>query len=129
MYVDSDYYVNEYQGVEIEEKELKRLLIRANRDIELLTNGVIDFDNMTDINKKRVKNAVSAQVEFLYENGELASSVGGADSFSIGSYSESKHAYSKKDNPILSRYAPSVFDWLKLTGLLYGIHFESVDYI
>jgi len=129
MYVDIGYYNNDYKGVPIEEPELERLIARAERDIDLITDGMIDFTKMSDINIKRVKNAVSAQVEFLYDRGELASSVGGSDSFSIGSYSESRHAYGRKDNPILSRYAPSVIDYLKLTGLLYGLHFESVDYI
>lgn len=129
MYADMIYYNEEYKGVPIEQAELERLIARANRDIELLTDGMIDFEKMTETNITRVKNAVAAQVEYLYDRGELAASVGGSDSFSIGSYSESKHAYGKKENPILSRYAPSVIEWLKLTGLLYGLHFESVDYI
>ncbi|MGE9994810.1 hypothetical protein ACQRBK_07235 [Peptoniphilaceae bacterium SGI.137] len=100
----------------------ERLLKRATRDIVLLVGGELDFDSLSDKNKAYVKDAICAQVEFLLENGETASSLSGAGgSFSIGSYSESDSGrYASTSATKKSRYADTVWQHLYRTGLLFA---------
>lgn len=122
MYVDEPYYNGTYGGIEIEDSAfLNRLIKRAQRDIDQLTEyRITDFEKLTTFQKERVKEAVCAQVEFLIESGETASTVsGGGGSVSIGSYSEgSRSSASTEIEP--NRYADNVEGFLWATGLLYS---------
>lgn len=124
MYADELFYKNEYQGVDVEEAQLTKLLKRAGRDIDSLTGFRLRFNKLNESNQLHVKNAVCAQVEFLVENGETASTVSdGGGSFSIGSYSESSTSKGSTSSQKPQRYAASVKDYLFPTGLLYaGVH-------
>lgn len=119
MYVDADYYNNDYVGVAISDADfLTKLIKRAERDINVLTQyRITDFDKLTTFQQERVKEAVCAQIEFLAENGELSSTVSDSGgSVSIGSYSESSG--SSGSNKLL--IADNVKNFLYPTGLLYG---------
>lgn len=120
MYVTEDYYKEEYAGISIEEEQLKRLIKRAERDIDRLTTFRIhDFEKLSERNKKAVRNAVCAQVEFLIENGETASTISsGGGSFSIGAYSEGGRSSTTSSDEVL--YSTAVEDFLFPTGLLYS---------
>lgn len=123
----ADY--NEYGGIEIEDAQLARLLIRAMRDIDSLTSYQLEWVTATDIMKKAVKNAVCAQVEFLAIKGETASTIAEPEgvSFTIGSYSESSGLTSKQSSysAITRQYAEAVKGYLWPTGLLYGGVFQA----
>lgn len=119
MYVDADYYNNDYVGVAISDADfLTKLIKRAERDINVLTQyRITDFDKLTTFQQERVKEAVCTQIEFLAENGELSSTVSDSGgSVSIGSYSESSG--SSGSNKLL--IADNVKNFLYPTGLLYG---------
>lgn len=121
MYVDADYYNNDYVGVAISDADfLTKLIKRAERDVNVLTQyRITDFDKLTTFQQERVKEAVCAQVEFLAENGELSSTVSDSGgSVSIGSYSESNGSSGSNSNKLL--IADSVKGYLWPTGLLYG---------
>ncbi len=122
MLVTTDYYTNEYNGLELDDTTLTRLLIRAENDINRLTMRILDLDDFNAANQVFIKNAICSQVEFLATQGETASVVGNeAGSFSIGSYSESKGGrYGATADANASRYADAVYDWLFPTGLLYA---------
>lgn len=123
MYLTTDFYTDEYAGVEIKGEKLTALIKRAERDIDRMTNfRIIDFDNQPSEIKTLVRNAVSSQVEFLNEKGETASSFSNDGAFSIGSYSEgSRQTKNAEDTPKLSAAA---YDFLYPTGYLYA----GVDY-
>ena len=121
MYVDADYYNSTYGGVAISDADfLTKLIKRAERDINVLTQyRITDFSKLTMFQQERVKEAVCAQIEFLSENGELASTVSNSGgSVSIGSYSESGGSSSSSSNESL--FADNVKNFLWATGLLYG---------
>lgn len=121
MYVDAAYYENDYGGIQIEDAAfLNRLIKRAQRDIDQLTTyRITDFEKLTTFQKERVKEAVCAQVEFLIESGETASTVsGGGGSVSIGAYSEGSRSSTTVDNEP-NRYADNVENILWPSGLLY----------
>lgn len=117
MYADVPYYTTEYEGIEVNNDLLPKLLKRASRDIDSLTGFSIDFEKLSSRNQKLVKDAVCAQAEFLALNGETSSSVTSDGSFSIGSYSEGRN--NGEDNEP-TRYAATVKEYLFPTGLLYA---------
>lgn len=119
-YVTADYYNNEYEGIAMDSEKLKKNIKRAERDINRLVRfRITNFDLLPDFTKKRVQEAVCAQVEFLAENGDTASSMSnGGGSFSIGSYSENTSVSGNDGKSEL--YADSVYDFLFPTGLLYA---------
>lgn len=121
MYVDANYYENDYVGVAISDADfLLKLIKRAERDINVLTQyRITDFDKLTTFQQDRVKEAVCAQIEFLAENGELSSTVSDSGgSVSIGSYSESNGSSGSDGKKLL--IAENVTNFLYPTGLLYG---------
>ena len=121
MYVDANYYTEDYDGVAISDAAfLSKLIKRAERDINVLTQyRITDFDKLTTFQQERVKEAVCAQVEYLAENGELSSTVSDSGgSVSIGSYSESSGSSGSNSNKLL--IADNVKNFLYPTGLLYG---------
>lgn len=121
MYVDANYYTEDYDGVAISDADfLSKLIKRAERDINVLTQyRITDFDKLTTFQQERIKEAVCAQVEYLAENGELSSTVSDSGgSVSIGSYSESSGSSGSNRNKLL--IAENVTNFLYPTGLLYS---------
>ncbi|MGF3141260.1 hypothetical protein ACQV2S_01165 [Facklamia sp. P13064] len=120
--VNAEYYTDDYAGVEIEPTKLNRLIKRASRDINSLV-GFINYEELSEWQQKLYDDAICAQVEFLATNGELASTLveSQADSFSIGSYSESKsrRVNEPKQGDITNRYALATLDYLVQAGLWY----------
>lgn len=120
MYVTEGYYKEEYSGITTDDSQLTKLIKRAERDIDRLTSFRIhNFDELSERNKKAIRNAVCAQVEFLIENGETASTISsGGGSFSIGAYSEGVRSSTTSSDEVL--YSTAVEDFLFPTGLLYS---------
>lgn len=127
-YATVENYTNIYSGMDIPEDELEKLLIKASRDIDALTEFKIDFEKLSEINKKRVMLATCSHAEHLAHFGETIASVGpNMTGFSIGSYSESGNGkprgYSgqaKYSVSISDRFSQATLGYLWPTGLLYG---------
>lgn len=123
-FIDIDYYRNDYGGIEIEDDtELDRLIRRASRDINTLTKRRIgDLSTWHPDIQDMVKEATAAQVEFLFLNGETASTVvegaAAGGSVRIGSYSESKTG-GPSTTSLGGMYADNVASILLPSGLLY----------
>lgn len=119
-YVTPEYYKDEFGGIAVAEDSLNKFIKRAERDINRLVRfRITDFNKLPDFTKKRVQEAVCAQVEFLAENGETSSSISSVGgSFSIGSYSENNSVPS--DTGKTELYADAVYDYLYPTGLMYA---------
>ncbi|PEB52450.1 hypothetical protein COO03_11720 [Bacillus sp. AFS098217] len=124
-YIDADYYNNEYKGTPAsDETLLERLINRASDQIDHITNYKlqgVDLDKLMPFIMQQVKKATAAQVEFLAINGETASTVSeGGGGFSVGSYSENGMSAGAQEEPsYYDRYAITVKDYLRPTGLLY----------
>ncbi|PEE42795.1 hypothetical protein [Bacillus pseudomycoides] len=124
-YIDVDYYNNEYKGTPVADGWLLgRLIARASDQIDHIINYKlegVDFDKLAPFIKKQVQKATAAQVEFLAINGETSATVSeGGGGFSVGSYSENGMSAGAAEAPsYYDRYAITVVDYLKPTGLLY----------
>lgn len=120
--ITSDYYINEYKGIDIALETLESLLKRAERDIKVLSNYV-DPDTLSEFQQKLYLDAICSQVEFLATNGELSSTIvnAEADSFNIGLYSESnyKRQSDGRQEDFTRRYSLLSIDLLTSAGLYY----------
>ncbi|MGH0448497.1 hypothetical protein ACQVPC_25700 [Bacillus mycoides] len=125
-YIDVDYYNNDYEGTPVsDEVLLRRMIKRASEQIDSIIcyklQGV-DFDKVAPFIRDQVKKATAAQVEFLAINGETSATVSeGGGGFSVGAYSENGMSAGATDAPShYDRYAITVVDYLRPTGLLYA---------
>ena len=119
----AEYYKNQYEGVQAEDEKLLRIINRAEREIDAMTNFKMSnrYDKMSARHQNFVRMAICSQVEFLIERGETASSIGGtAGSVSIGSFSKSNGAGTSTNKNGPGRYSKATYDYLLPTGLLYG---------
>ena len=117
-YIDLEYYREEYVGLEVaDDATLTRLINRASRDIDLITQGRIgELSEQPVLVQKNVKLATASQVEFLLLNGETASTVSqGSSKFRLGSYS----SYGSETS-VMGRYSSAIRDYLMPVGLMYS---------
>ena len=72
LYADDNYYMNVYLGNTIDPKEIKRHLKIAQEKIDSITHNRIvriGFEKLTEFQKQKIKEAVCAQADYIYENG------------------------------------------------------------
>ena len=125
-YIDVDYYNNDYEGTQVsDETLLKRMIKRASEQIDSIIGYKlqgVDFDKVAPFIRDQVKKATAAQLEFLAINGITSATVSeGGGGFSVGSYSENGMSAGVEDGPShYDRYAITVVDYLRPTGLLYA---------
>ncbi|PEJ21585.1 hypothetical protein CN887_25120 [Bacillus pseudomycoides] len=124
-YIDADYYNNDYEGTPVSDVTLlNRMIKRASEQIDIIIGyklQVVDFDKVAPFIRDQVKKATAAQVEFLAINGITSATVSeGGGGFSVGAYSENGMSAGAAEAPsYYDRYAITVVDYLKPTGLLY----------
>ncbi|HDX9500145.1 TPA: hypothetical protein ROX79_005055 [Bacillus thuringiensis] len=123
LYIDINYYKDDYEGISVEDDFLlERLIKRACNQIDILTGFKLkgrDINALPSFIKENVKLAVASQVEYLAINGEHSATIQeGSDSFRIGNYSESGGSKSSSEGRI--KYADDVKGYLSYTGLLYN---------
>ena len=118
-YIDSDFYLDIYNGLDASSPdELNKNILRANDTIDLLTNyifvtGGVDFNSYNSILKAQVQKATAALVEHYIINGgydalKQSQSISGAG---IGAFN-----VSTKD---VQEIPDTVFSLLYSTGLMY----------
>jgi hypothetical protein len=112
-YVDSTYYQNDFGG-EILQGSIDKKLKRASEQIDNLTyNRIVSigFDNLTELQKDKIKKAVCIHAEFIEQYGSYIDTP--LSGFSAGSVSVSFNA--QKVNGITT--TQEVLNLLKQTGL------------
>ncbi|WP_088293616.1 hypothetical protein [Bacillus mycoides] len=125
-YIDADYYNNDYEGTPVSDVALlNRMIKRASEQIDSIIGYKlqgVDFTKVAPFIRDQVKKATAAQVEFLAINGITSATVSeGGGGFSVGSYSENGMSAGAAEGPShYDRYAITVVDYLKPTGLLYA---------
>lgn len=119
FYVDSGYYINEFKGSKITDKEVEKYLKLSQEKIDSITyNRIvkIGFDNLTEFQQEKVKDAMCYQAEYIFENG-----FNNEDNNDISSYSvldinitvkDTKNTKAKQEN--MSEIA---YDLIHKTGL------------
>lgn len=126
MYVDYDYYINEFYGELLPKEEFKQLEKRAADIVDQITYYRIPhkgFENFPSFVQGQIKKAVSAQLEYIYVNGglEFIADSGQVASMQIGKFSIGSKNQNSEDNAVSgSLLAPTVTGYLLPTGLLYG---------
>jgi len=115
QYVDSSYYYDVYKGV-IPIKDIDRKLQEASEKIDEVTfNRIvkIGFNNLTDFQKEKIKEAVCAQADYIYENGY--DNFGSIDSYSVLDITvNTKDSSSDSAKANMSSFA---YDQINKTGL------------
>ena len=74
MYIDRDYYLNVYGGIESDDYD--RLFIRASEMIDSVTGYRIKrmgFDTLSEFQRDQVRLATAAQAEHIEKNGGISS--------------------------------------------------------
>ncbi|PHB22872.1 hypothetical protein COE80_19630 [Bacillus pseudomycoides] len=125
-YIDVDYYNNDYEGTPVSDVALlNRMIKRASEQIDSIIGYKlqgVDFTKVAPFIRDQVKKATAAQVEFLAINGVTSATVSeGGGGFSVGAYSENGMSAGAAEAPsYYDRYAITVVDYLRPTGLLYA---------
>lgn len=109
MYASADYYKNDWCGDTIPDAELSKYLTRASAKIDVATyNRTADFENLSDYEKNKVRQAVCAEADALYTYGE--------NDVNIASYSIGDVSVSMGDSPDVLTSAIAI-QYLNLTNL------------
>lgn len=120
LYIDFQFYTNEFKGVSLSEDAFNSLVGRASDIIDQVTNYKIEqigFDNLYPTFQQRVKKATVAQVEFMHVNGGvIAMQSSDASNVSIGKFSYSTGV---SDKVMAKSISDSAIAYLNGTGLLY----------
>ncbi len=72
LYADSEYYFSIFNGKKLNEENIEEYLKLSQEKIDSITfNRIvkISFDNLTEFQKERVKEAICYQAEYIFENG------------------------------------------------------------
>lgn len=118
MYVEIDYYTKEFKGEPVADADFPSLCQRAGEIIEELTLYRLTekgFPLMSEDMKKRVKDAICAQIEYLDVNGVAEMDMGnGMSGATLGKFS-----YSGNGSTEQSIFSPRAERILWPTGLTY----------
>lgn len=122
MYVEIDYYTKEFKGEPVADADFPSLCQRAGEVIEELTLYRLTekgFPLMSEDMKKRVKDAICAQIEYLDANGGAEMDMGnGMSGATLGKFSYSG-ASSGNGSTEQSIFSPRAERILWPTGLTY----------
>lgn len=72
LYVDKDYYLNEFKGNKIPEKDVEENLCLAQEKIDSITYNrivAIGFKNLTEFQQDRISRGICYQAEYIFKNG------------------------------------------------------------
>lgn len=120
MIVDYEYYINTYMGDFIAAEDFPRYEARAEDAILILINKTADEAAALPVAVlTAVKKAISAQIEYLFENG-ISVSVYGKEAG--GGFTVGKVSVNNGSNAVAagakSMLAPAVYAYLERTGLM-----------
>lgn len=77
-YIDAEYYISNYNHLELDVEEIQMLLNEASNDIDILTfNRIrrIGFDGLTDYQKEKLQTVICELMEFHYNNKDFLTSI------------------------------------------------------
>ncbi|CDQ41504.1 hypothetical protein M948_20620 [Virgibacillus sp. CM-4] len=117
MYIDREYYLNEYEGVPMEdEQELNRCIKRASEEMDRLSNFSIVQSKLIDFQQNMLKQATAIMTEHFVMNGgyQATKQLDQTQSVNIGSFSYSSNSSAANEIP------NNVVQYLAHAGLLYS---------
>ena len=114
--VSIEYYTNVYMGEAIATEDFPRYENRAENMVLLFIKKTADkVEALPQPILDSVKNAICAQMEYLYEEGITVASTGQEESFTVGKVSVKSGS---SDKGMAAMMAPAIYMYLEQTGLL-----------
>lgn len=121
LYVNEKYYSNEFMGVKLPNDEIEKYLKLAQEKIDSITFNrivAIGFDNLTDFQKEKIKEAICYQAEYIFENGYNNENNRDISSYSVLDISVSKdNSGSNKTLAERNNMSEMAYDYINKTGL------------
>jgi hypothetical protein len=121
LYVNKKYYSDEFMGVKLPNDEIEKYLKLAQEKIDSITFNrivAIGFDNLTEFQKEKIKEAICYQAEYIFENGYNNENNRDISSYSVLDISVSKdNSGSNKTLAERNNMSEIAYDYISKTGL------------
>lgn len=121
LYVNKKYYSDEFMGVKLLNDEIEKYLKLAQEKIDSITFNrivAIGFDNLTEFQKEKIKEAICYQAEYIFENGYNNENNRDISSYSVLDISVSKdNSGSNKTLAERNNMSEIAYDYISKTGL------------
>ena len=121
LYVNEKYYSDEFKGVKLPNDEIEKYLKLAQEKIDSITFNrivAIGFDNLTEFQKEKIKEAICYQAEYIYENGYNNENNRDISSYSVLDISVSKdNSSSNKTIAQKENLSEIAYNYIHKTGL------------
>lgn len=121
LYVNKKYYSDEFMGVKLPNDEIEKYLKLAQEKIDSITFNrivAIGFDNLTEFQKEKIKEAICYQAEYIFENGYNNENNRDISSYSVLDISVSKdNSGSNKTLAERNNMSEIAYDYISETGL------------
>lgn len=121
LYVNEKYYSDEFSGVKLPDNEIEKYLKLAQEKIDSITFNrivAIGFDNLTEFQKEKIKEAICYQAEYIFENGYNNENNRDISSYSVLDISVSKdNSNSNKTIAQKENMSEIAYDYINKTGL------------
>lgn len=121
LYVNKKYYSDEFMGVKLPNDEIEKYLKLAQEKIDSITFNrivAIGFDNLTEFQKEKIKEAICHQAEYIFENGYNNENNRDISSYSVLDISVSKdNSGSNKTLAERNNMSEIAYDYISKTGL------------
>lgn len=122
LYANEDYYLNEFNGNSLPSDEIEKYLKLAQEKIDSITYNrivAIGFDNLTDFQKSKVKEAICYQADYIFTNGYNNENDENISSYSVLDISISVKDKDMKDKTLAEKKNMSeiAYELIHKTGL------------
>ena len=121
LYVNKEYYSNEFNGNKIPGEEIEKYLKLAQEKIDSITYNriiAVGFDNLTEFQKEKIKEAICYQAEYIYTNGYNSEDNRDITSYSVLDISVSvDNSNSNKTIAQKNNMSEMAYDYIHKTGL------------
>ncbi len=121
LYVDEKYYSDNFNGKKIPEDEIEKYLKLAQEKIDSITYNrivAIGFNNLTNFQQEKIRDAICYQAEYIYINGYNNEDNRDVSSYSVLDISVSvDNSNSNKTIAQRKNMSEMAYDYVHKTGL------------
>lgn len=121
LYVDEKYYSDNFNGKKIPEDEIEKYLQLAQEKIDSITYNrivAIGFNNLTNFQREKIRDAICYQAEYIYVNGYNNEDNRDVSSYSVLDISVSvDNSNSNKTIAQSKNMSEMAYDYVHKTGL------------
>ena len=121
LYVNEEYYSNKFNGNKIPDEEIEKYLKLAQEKIDSITYNriiAVGFNNLTEFQKEKIKEAICYQAEYIYTNGYNSEDNRDITSYSVLDISVSvDNSNSNKTIAQKNNMSEMAYDYIHKTGL------------